>query len=486
MIKEIFTRVLNISISAGILIIACMLIRLVFKRMPKYIRCLMWLLVAIRLVIPFSIESPVSMLPAKDYIITENEGSDYQEAALQKDGEVTLVISDKSGKHPVKAESDALLFRNITSIDTLFILSIVWLGGIAVVLTYAFISYIRLKMHVADAVRLRGSIYRSEKIGTAFILGIIRPKIYIPYGLNKNELLMSVNHEKAHILRCDHLIKPLGFIIAAVYWFNPLVWLAYVLLCRDVELACDEKVIKKIGYDKKKDYSQALLNLSIPRKYISACPVAFGEVGINERIKNVLKMKKGNKIIIALAFMLCAALCICFLTYPKESRLNTNDISNAQAAQELENNNSSEQNSEANDQNGEEIQKPVSESSARVSWPLKEYIVITRPYSEDHQGVDFAAPEGTTVMSIFNGTVQDSGCNDTEGNYVVIQNCDGIKCKFAHLQNAASIDVGGDVSTGTAVGNVGSTGNSTGPHLHMEMYDVNGNSIDPLNILPED
>ena len=151
------------------------------------------------------------------------------------------------------------------------------------------------------------------------------------------ELFMTLNHERAHLTRRDHLVKPLGFIITAVYWFNPLVWLAYILLCRDIELACDEKVIKKIGYDKKKDYSQTLLNLSIPRKYISACPVAFGECGINERIKNVLKMKKSKKIVIAAAVALCAIIAVCFLTYPKDRKAASHERTEAQASESTAN-----------------------------------------------------------------------------------------------------------------------------------------------------
>ena len=298
--REVFTGILNISITASILIAVCILVRFIFRNMPKSVRCIMWMLVAIRLAIPFTIESPFSLLPAKEYVATSN----LSNSSAASTTELTSLTVDK---------------YVVPSIQAMDIISIIWLAGVIAVLAYALASYIKLRHMVADAVILRENVYQSEKVGTVFVLGIISPKIYVPYGLSPVELYMSLNHERAHLARRDHLIKPLGFIIATVYWFNPLVWLAYILLCRDIELACDEKVIRKIGYNMRKSYSQALLNLSIPRKYISACPVAFGEVGVDERVKNVLKMKKGKKIILAIALAVCGILAICFLTYPKIS-----------------------------------------------------------------------------------------------------------------------------------------------------------------------
>ena len=321
--REVFTGILNISITASILIVVCILVRLIFKNMPKSVRCLMWLLVAVRLAIPFAIESPFSLLPAREYVAISTDAIDASEISSQA-GDLavqseTTDLSDDSATNTAEFTSltvDKYVVKSTQAID---IISIIWLVGVVAVLTYALVAYIRLRRMVDDAVLLRENVYQSEKVGTVFVLGIFSPKIYVPYGLSPVELYMSLNHERAHLARRDHLVKPLGFIIAAVYWFNPMVWLAYILLCRDIELACDEKVIRKIGYNMKKSYSQALLNLSIPRKYISACPVAFGEVGVDERVKNVLKMKKGKKIILAIALAVCGILAICFLTYPKKS-----------------------------------------------------------------------------------------------------------------------------------------------------------------------
>ena len=475
--KELFTGILNISISAGILIIVCTLVRLIFRRMPKFVRCLMWLLVAIRLAVPFAIESPLSLLPTKEYVtVSSNDNADVVGNAYNN-----TELTDK-----VDAQEGAELAENVATentaetnnIDVMYVLSIVWLVGVVAMLIYALVSYIRLRRLVDDAVLLRDNIYQSERAGTAFILGVIRPRIYVPYGLSLNELYMSISHEKAHISRRDHLVKPLGFIIAAVYWFNPLVWLAYILLCRDIELACDEKVIKKIGYDKKKDYSQALLNLSIPKKYISACPVAFGEVGINERIKNVLTMKKGKKIIIAVAVAICAVLAICFLTYPKKIKNNSGDVAEVQASEETA--------EEIEEATTEETTTETNSSENVVEcFPVIGSGTITRQFSEDHQSVDIAAEEGTAIVSVYDGTVEEVGSNEEEGYYIIIKNEKGCTVKYSHLKDEPNVSKGDKVNTNEEVGKVGSTGNSTGPHVHIELTDENGTLIDPMIIIED-
>ena len=475
--KEFFTGILNISISAGILIIVCTLVRLIFRRMPKFVRCLMWLLVAIRLAVPFAIESPLSLLPAKEYVtVSSNDNADVVGNAYNN-----TELTDK-----VDAQEGAELAENVATentaetnnIDVMYVLSIVWLVGVVAMLIYALVSYIRLRRLVDDAVLLRDNIYQSERAGTAFILGVIRPRIYVPYGLSLNELYMSISHEKAHISRRDHLVKPLGFIIAAVYWFNPLVWLAYILLCRDIELACDEKVIKKIGYDKKKDYSQALLNLSIPKKYISACPVAFGEVGINERIKNVLTMKKGKKIIIAVAVAICAVLAICFLTYPKKIKNNSGDVAEVQASEETA--------EEIEEATTEETTTETNSSENVVEcFPVIGSGTITRQFSEDHQSVDIAAEEGTAIVSVYDGTVEEVGSNEEEGYYIIIKNEKGCTVKYSHLKDEPNVSKGDKVNADEEVGKVGSTGNSTGPHVHIELTDENGTLIDPMIIIED-
>ena len=496
--KELFAQILNISISAGILIVVCVLVRLIFRKMPKSVRCLMWILVAVRLAIPFNIESPFSLQPAREYVTIS---SDEEASVGVNEAEKTAYATDKeSGREIVTLKDD--IKNDVNNFDFMYAFSIIWIIGVAAVLIYAVAAYIRLKRTVADAVLLRQNIYQSERVGTAFILGIISPKIYVPYGLSEIELFMTLNHERAHLSRRDHLLKPLGFIITAVYWFNPLVWLAYILLCKDIELACDEKVIKKIGYDKKKDYSQTLLNLSIPRKYISACPVAFGEGGINERIKNVLKMKKSKKIVITVAFALCAILAVCFLTYPRDRKTTspepakTQVSDNTKKVEEIkdeteENNNAPVDETEENNNTpvGEEEKNnntPGSEtedvnSNTEMCFPVMGGI-ITRGFSDDHPGIDISAEEGTDVVSIYSGTVEDVGFNNQEGNYIIISNSDGCTVKYSHLKDTPVVSKGVSVESREKVGAVGSTGKSTGPHVHVEIIDENGQYVDPMSL----
>ena len=482
----IFTEILNISISASLLIAACFLIRLIFRKMPKYIRCLMWLLVFIRLAVPFSIESDYSALPTKEYIVTAGV-SEEADAVNDNDVEDVVMVDVHEQSEPVKS-------------DVMSILSIVWMIGAACAMVYAFVSFILLKRRVGDATLLRDNIYQSEKIGTSFVLGIIRPRIYVPYGLSEINLDMVLKHENAHIKRRDHLIKPLGFLIATIHWFNPAVWFAYVLLCKDIEFACDEKVIKLIGFGMKKSYSQALLDMSVPRRFIAACPVAFGEIGTNERVKNVLKMKKTRIIIAAVAFCVCIALAVGFLTYPKKNKIdvaeNTNTMevvtqedkeviteAETEAVTEAE----TEAATEAGEVNSSETQEntEVEDLSTDIGdrvWPHNGTPIITRAFSEDHTAVDTVAGEGTPIIAAMGGTVIDAGFDQSEGNYVVIQGNDGYTYKYCHLQDGLSVSTGDSVSTAAQLGCMGNTGNSTGPHLHFEVKDPSGNFVDPMTL----
>ena len=196
----------------------------------------------------------------------------------------------------------------------------VWLAGAAALLLYSAISYWRLRRRVREAVILRDNIYQSENAGSPFVLGIIRPKIYLPYHMDKREMDHVIAHEQTHIRRRDHWWKPLGFLLLTVHWFNPLLWLGYILLCRDIELACDEKVIREMGSEQRADYTQALVSCSVSRRSIAACPLAFGEVGIKERVKSVMNYKKPAFWIVLASVVVCAVAAVCFLTDPKTER----------------------------------------------------------------------------------------------------------------------------------------------------------------------
>lgn len=319
--EALFLKIFNMSITAGWIVLAVVLLRLLLKKAPKWISCLLWVLVGLRLVLPFSFESKVSVIPSAETVPQEII---YSEAPMINSG-VPFV---NGTVNPVISESLAPeTGASVNPIQiVIFIASIAWSIGVAGMIIYALVSYLRIKHKVRISAPLRENIYVCDNIGTPFILGIIKPKIYLPSDIGEKEAEYIIAHEKSHLKRRDHLWKPLGFALLTVYWFNPLLWLGYVLLCRDIELACDERVIKEMGAEDKKAYSTALLNCSIPRRMISACPLAFGEVGVKSRIKSVLNYKKPAFWIIVVAVIACVVAAVCLLTDPKKEEKNE-DIS---------------------------------------------------------------------------------------------------------------------------------------------------------------
>lgn len=304
----IFVRIFNMSLSAGWIVLAVLLLRLLLKNAPKWWRVLLWGVVALRLVMPFTIESAVSLMPAANTVtMPEQSPRPIIQSGI---GAVDRPANEYLSSHYYEGVTRPVgFFEDIT---TLF--AVIWAAGVAVMLIYTLISYVRLKQRVRTAVLLHDNIYLSDNIPSPFVLGLIKPKIYLPFGMDEGDIAQVAAHENAHIRRRDHLIKPFGFLLLALHWFNPLLWLGYVLLCRDIELACDERVIKELDRDQKADYSRALLNCSINRRSIAACPLAFGEVGVKTRIKQVLSYRKPAFWIIAAAFVAAALLAVCFLT----------------------------------------------------------------------------------------------------------------------------------------------------------------------------
>lgn len=313
--SEVFLRIINMSISASYIVLAVLLLRLLLKKAPKWITVILWGIVAVRLICPFSIESVLSLIPSKETV----------SPSIMTDPLPTIntgILAINSAINPIIGESLAPTPGNSVNPLQIWIpvLTAAWAFGMAALLIYAVISYARIKKQIGTAVLLRNNIYQSENVKSPFVLGIIKPKIYLPFDVDEKDLEYVVAHEMAHIRRKDHLWKPLGFLLLMLHWFNPLVWLGYILLCRDIELACDEKVIKTLDRDERADYSQALLTCSVNRRMITACPIAFGEVGVKARIKSVLHYKKPAFWLILAAVVACAAVAVCFLTNPPQKQ----------------------------------------------------------------------------------------------------------------------------------------------------------------------
>ena len=308
----VFLKLLNLSISASWLVLAVLVLRLISKRSPKWVNVLLWGIVALRLVLPFSIESALSLIPSAETV---------SPAAVQFDPAPTItsgVSAIDNAVNPSLSEHFAAV--PTASVNPLYVWAYlagwVWLIGLGAMLLYALVSYLRLRRRVSVSLPIQDHIYLCDAISSPFILGVVKPHIYLPSGLDEVQRQNVLAHEQAHLARRDHWWKPLGFALLAVYWFNPVLWLAYTLLCRDIELACDERVIRTMDESAVKTYSTVLLACSMPRKAVITCPLAFGEVGVKERVKNALHYKKPAFWVVAASVAVCVVVAVCFLTDP--------------------------------------------------------------------------------------------------------------------------------------------------------------------------
>ena len=317
--SEFFLKIVNMSISASWLVLAVLLLRLVLKKAPKWVNVLLWGFVALRLLMPFSIESNFSLIPDQltngeiisnvgDVYIGETDTIGIYEGHEQQTGQQPIGSFD--------AEEGSIKPPKTVGNTVYPVLSWIWLTGMALMLMYTVISYASLQRKVSTAVPLRKGILQSENVDSPFVLGIIKPKIYLPFRMYDQSLEYVIAHEEAHIRRKDHWWKPFGFLLLAIHWFNPLMWIGYILLCRDIELACDEKVISQMDNENRANYTEALVACSINRRSIAACPLAFGEVGVKERVKSVMNYKKPAFWIIIAAIVSCLVIAVCFLTNP--------------------------------------------------------------------------------------------------------------------------------------------------------------------------
>ena len=360
---SVFLHFLNLSVTAGWMVLAVLLLRLCLKKAPRWITCVLWGLVALRLVVPFTIESPVSLIPTAEVVVSTE---DTDTSAPMVNSGMTAIdkpLNDwlqtpvkPQAKPPVQSPLPPVTDTPITpnpdlpTEDTtptpqppveetpttpeqpsastevksvsrmeriLNIAAPVWLVGIGLMLIYELFSVLRVRNRVLDAVLLRDNVWQSDRVDSPFILGVFRPRIYIPYGLEEPVLAQVLSHEQAHLHRRDHWIKPFAFTLLAVYWYNPLLWVGYILLCRDIEVACDERVVRGLDEDNRRRYATALLQCGVERRSIAACPLAFGEVSIKQRIKSVLNYRKPLLWVIIVSLVVCSVAAVCLLTVPK-------------------------------------------------------------------------------------------------------------------------------------------------------------------------
>ncbi len=360
---QLFLKILNLSLYASLLILAVLFLRFLFRKAPKWISCLFWALVAIRLLCPVMPESPFSVMPAAEKLPTANffatetrnvhpeekiTGAAHETPNASYDSKPWLTETGgsvgASGEDLTSGGSDASdriemnerAGSKAGSADFVCILTIIWFAGFCLMMMQALFSYLRLKHYVAASVNTGRGVRICDEIRYPFILGIIRPMIYLPGFLKGSMKRFVLAHERAHLKRHDHIWKPLGFFLLAVYWFNPLCWIAYILFSRDLEMACDERVIRNMDRESKADYSQTLLLLSNPANRIAACPVAFGEIGVKERVKGIFNYKKPASWIVALAVVGCIVMAVCFLTSPGKTDSAAAQESESEQPEELQ------------------------------------------------------------------------------------------------------------------------------------------------------
>ncbi len=507
---DLFLRLFNMSVTASWLILAILVMRPFLSKAPKWIRGILWGLAGIRLMIPISFESVFSLIPTKQLIMP----SDVDGVAPTFSSGIDVVDVSVNAYLQQRASVEAVaIARGAVPSESIYLS--IWMLGIIGLTLYSMFSYMRLRKILQDAVIYQENIYQSDKISSPFVLGFLKPRIYVPYHLDEEALECVVAHENAHIMRKDYLIKPFAFMLASVHWFNPVVWVAYYYLCQDIELACDEKVIHELGFDKKKVYSETLLECSIERHFVRACPVAFGEIGVGKRVKNILEMKKAKVGMVVGALLACVVVAVCFLSNPKSEQKDVavNESTAASAGQKEENHVEAAKASEAQKEI-EQMEKKAKEAEQQAKdakeaedqakgreelnveyqdeevvvgancMPFKEgteyYVtdVFCADESENgqinveegqelHFGIDFAAESGTEIIACASGVVKEVGSDAEKGNYIVIEDETGYVWKYMHLETS-NVKQGDKVSMGSVIGTVGSTGQSTGPYLHLE------------------
>ena len=309
---DVFLKLVNLSISASWLILAVLVLRVVLKKAPKWVMPLLWGVVALRLVCPFSIESVLSLIPSAETIPSEIV-TETREPVLYEQATLDIVTNPTL---PPAAEVTVGVSRQQAQVD-FNIYSVLWLAGMAALLVHALVSAGKLKKKLATAILLRDNIYESEFVDSPFVFGVVKPNIYLPMHMDEGTAAHVIAHERAHLARRDHWWKVLGYLVLALHWFNPLVWVAYILFCRDIELACDERVVKGLDGAARADYSQALLSCAAPGRAVAACPLAFGEGNIKTRVKSALHYKKPAFWVAAAAVLAVVIMAVCFLTNPK-------------------------------------------------------------------------------------------------------------------------------------------------------------------------
>jgi len=502
--SELFLKVLNMTLNASWLILAVMAARLFLKRAPRWVSCLLWALVAFRLICPVSLNSALSLLPSGEVVpinITMQQDPHIYSGISIIDDMVNPAISETIAPDPGASVNPMQVAAHFAGM--------IWMAGMIVMCGYALISSLLLKRRVRISSPVSEGVYECDEVKSPFILGVFRPSIYVPSGMDQGTLAYVTAHERAHLSRLDHVWKPLGFLLLSVYWFNPLCWVAYALLCRDIESACDEKVIRDKDRDFMAAYSQALLDHSVQRRVITACPLAFGETDVKSRVRGVLNYKKPAFWVIILSVAVCIIIAVCFITDPLKDagsdKALAADEENGETAgndpEQVENNQNdtiqadmiqNDTNQTADSETEDTIPAdttPAAESGSSAPFLLTavpvDTMVITRSFDlSEHPETDFAGQTGTPIYAVCDGSVVEAGFDEAAGNYMIITpgTNPSVQITYSHL-DSMDVKAGDAIKSGDVICTLGNTGHSTGPHLGLKMT-IDGRAADIMESLP--
>ena len=481
--EQIFLKVLNISISASILIIVVIAARLLLKKAPKWCVMLLWAIVALRLVIPVSIESAFSLIPRG----MDEKIESIEAAVMDRNTDQEQIPQAEANNMPMTVTGD--IQEDVTynpyeiveitepvkpEFSIFEIAGYIWVTGVGLMLMFSLFSYIKLKLRMAESVKYKDNIYLSDRTATALILGMIRTRIYLPSGINEKEIPYVIAHEFSHIKRGDHLWKPLAYFLLCVYWFNPLMWIAYSLLSRDIEYACDEKTVS--GYDMKdrKAYAAALLENSIQKKLVMVCPLAFGEGSIKERVRKVLDHKKPAFWICIVSLAVVVIVGGCFATKPE------ND-GNPAAQEEAGVTTEDEAIAVSQDTVESETTMSIAGENREWNWPtIHKYGIGTRSATDAPDYIEIHASYLDPAFAACTGDIVETG-NDAEwGNYIVQDIGDSVTLKYGHLKDIY-VNKGEHAEAGRVIGNISEDAKPVMTKLFFAIYD-NGVAVDPLAV----
>lgn len=510
--EKLFLTILNMSLTGTVVILAVWGVRLLFRRLPRIYSYLLWSVVLIRLICPIAIETDYGIVPdARIGAGQVQMQAIYEEPKAVVDtgrtipmetteGTIAIYDPDKtvSGEmmqHRMSKQpaSNQVASKHTVSASVWRIMSMIWFTGVVLFAGNAIVSYCRLqrKLRMLKKATVGKQSYDgcmvvdSEHIETPFTAGICKPVIYLPAGIKGTDREMVLEHERMHIRRKDYLIKAVAYFVTCIHWFNPFAWISFYFMEEDMETSCDEAVIRRVGYDRKKTYAQALLALSGGGAVtFGGYPPAFGENNVKKRIKNTLQLKKTKTwVMVGAAVLVLGAVAVLSVNGSKKTDVPTVDREepNLSEAEKAELRYVSEEVAK------QAAQDQVNEVSYNVPLPEGTYQIAT-PYTVsaqtpdgrliEHRSIDFAAEEGTDIYAAADGVVQEIAYSSANGNYVILRHSNGTCTHYSHCKEILA-EEGQTVAQGEVIARVGNTGMSTGPHLDFAVS-YQGTYVEPV------